>query len=487
MDIPLLAGTYVDANASLRVRHPVNVQPVPGAGSTNAGYMRPGEGVIPFGAGGPGVDRGGIVWEVDGLHYRVMGASLVTVDAAGVVAIVSGTALPGTLPVRLDFSFTLLGILVPYEVGVSGTGALYFWDGTNLTKVTDVNIPANLVDMVWVDSYWMVTDGAIAAVSNLTAPTTFNLLKYTGLNNPDMIRCTLKVNGQVQLVATNEIDPLQNVGGQFFPFSFVLPGVITKGVVGTRAACVFQSTIGGVIIGTVAFVGNGRNEAPSVYLGLNAQAIRIADAEVDELLMSYTPAQLSTIILEAIVYRGGQFLHVRLPDRTVVYDAIASSVAQQPVWHTLVTATDGYAQNRASFATLAYGVWVVGDPQSNALGVMSASDSSHWGMTNRWELNTPLLDNDGKSTNISQMELVILNGAVNATVDPTIALSWTEDGQNYSQRRFVKSGKVGDRRKRVIWFDLGVWREFRSYKIEGDSNSRVSARKLRAELQPLGV
>lgn len=479
MDIPILAGTYVDPNASLRVAHPVNMQPVPGAGSTNAGYMRPCEGVIPFGAGGPGIDRGGIVWEADGLHYRVMGTSLVTVDAAGVVAIVSATALPGTGPVRLDFSFTLLGVLAG--------GFLFFWDGTNLTKVTDVNVPANLIDMVWVDSYWMVTDGAIAAVSNIATPTTFSILKYTGLNNPDMIRATLKVNGQVQLVATNEIDPLQNVGGQFFPFSFVLPGVITKGVVGTRAACVFQSTIGGVIVGTVAFVGNGRNEAPSVYLGLNAQAIRIADAEVDELLLSYTPTQLSTIILEAIVYRGGQFLHVRLPDRTMVYDAIASAAAQQPLWHTLVTATAGFAQNRASFATLAYGVWVVGDPQSNALGVMSPSDSSHWGSMNRWELNTPLLDNDGKSSNITQMELVILNGTVNATVDPTIALSYTEDGENYSMRIFVKSGKVGDRRKRVVWFNLGVWREFRSYRIEGDSNSRVSARKLRAELQPLGV
>lgn len=478
MQIPILAGTYVDENASLRVAHPVNMQPVPGQGSTNDGYLRPCEGVTVFGAGGPGIDRGGIVWEVDGLHYRVMGTSLVTVDAAGVVAVVSATALPGTGPVRMDYSFTLLGILAG--------GFLFFWDGTNLTKVTDVNVPANLIDMVWVDSYWMVTDGAIAAVSNIAAPTTFSLLKYTGLNNPDTIRCLLKVNGQVQIVSTNEIDPLQNVGGQLFPFSFVLAGVITKGCVGLRAACVFQSTLGGVSVGTVAFVGNGRNEAASVYLGINGQAIRISDAEIDELLLSYTAAQLSTIILEAIVYRGGEFLHVRLPDRTVVYDAIASAAAQHPVWHTLVTTLVGFAQNRASFATLAYGVWVVGDPQSNALGVLSRSDSFHWGQAVRWEINTPLLDNDGKSTNISQMELSTLKGSVPEGVEPRVALSWTEDGQTWSQDRSVKSGKLGERKKRVVWFDLGEWREYRSYRIRGDSNSRLSARKLLAELQPLG-
>lgn len=478
MDIPIIAGTYVDANASLRVAQPVNMQPVPGQGSTNPGYMRPCEGIVAFGAGGPGIDRGGIVWEVDGLHYRVMGASLVTVSATGVVSVVSATALPGTGPVRLDFSFTLLGVLAG--------GFLFFWDGANLTKVTDVNVPASLIDMVWVDSYWMVTDGAIAAVSNIGAPTTFNLLKYTGLNNPDTIRCLLKVNGQVQIVSNNEIDPLQNVGGQLFPFSFVLPGVITKGTVGLRAACVFQSTLGGVIVGTVAFIGNGRNEAPSVYLGINAQAIRIADAEVDELLMSYTPAQLATVILEPMVHRGAQFLIIRLPDRAIVYDAIASAVAQSPVWHIRVTTLDGFAQYRASFATLAYGAWVVGDPLSNALGVLSTSDSSHWGQANRWELNTPLLDNDGKSANISEMELSTLKGAVPAGVEPRVSLSWTEDGVTWSQDRAVKSGKLGERKKRLVWFDLGEWREFRSYRIRGDSNSRLSARKLRAELQPLG-
>lgn len=487
MQIPILAGSSVDANATLRVALPVNMQPVPGQGSTNQGYLRPVEGVIPF-ATGEGIDRGGIVSGVDGLHYRVSGNSLITVSAAGVVAVVSANALPGTLPVRMDYSFTLLGILVPYQVGVSGTGALYFWDGTNLTKVTDANVPPNLVDMAWVDSYWMVTDGTETAVSEINAQTAFNPLQFTGSINPDTMECLLKANGQVQVCSKNQIYPLQNVGGASsqFPFSYVLAGLITKGPVATNAACVFASTIGGVIVDTVAFVGNGRKESPSVYLGLNAQAIRIATAEIDELLMSYTQAQLATIILEAIVYRGGQFLHVRLPDRTVVYDAIASAAAQEPVWHTRVTATVGFAQCRSSFATFAYGDWIVGDPQSSAIGKLSVSDSSHWGQPNRWEINTPLVDNDGKSSNISQMELVTLNGTVTAGIDPTVGLSYTEDGQTFSVERFVKSGKVGQLNKRLVWFDLGTWTNFRSWRTRGDSNSRLSARKLLAEIQPLG-
>ncbi len=475
MQIPFISGSAVDSDATLREALPVNMIPIPGQGSTNDGYLRPAEGVIPFGPGGPGVDRGGIVW--NGLHYRVSGTALITVDALG--AVVNLGTIGGTGPVRLDYSFDNLGILA--------NGLLYFWNGTVLTTVTDVNVPPNLIDMVWVDSYWMVTDGTIAAVSTLGAESTFNPLQFTGSINPDTMECLLKANGQVQVCSKNQIYQLQNVGGASsqFPFSYVLSSLVTKGVVATRAACVFQGNIGGVIVGTVAFVGSGRDEGLSVYLGLNAQAIRIATAEIDELLLSYTDAQLATIVLEPIIYRGGQFLHVRLPDRTLVYDAIASAAAQSPTWHVRVTALDGFAQCRASFATLAYGSWIVGDPQSGAIGKISVSDSSHWGMVNRWELATPLIESEGGSSNISQMELKTLNGTVTAGIDPTVSLSYSEDGRTWSVDRYVKSGKLGQRNVRLVWFDLGEWRNFRIYRIRGDSNSRLSARKLLAELQPL--
>ena len=463
MKIPILAGVYVDGDPVVRVAYPVNMIPVPAQDGIDDGFLRPAEGIQTF-ATGTGSDRGAIVW--NGTHYRVSGTSLITVSSAGVVATI-GT-IPGIDSVRMDFSFDHLGI--------AADGNLYLWDGTVFAQVTDPNI-GTVNDVVWVDGYWMVTDGADILVTELTNPFAVNPLKYDSTDSPDPVMCLLKVINEVNVVSRHMIDVFQDVGGTYFPFQRVQSAHMTKGAIGAKAACVLGNTI--------AFVGGGRNEAIGVYLGSNAQLVKISTREIDNLLLEYTEAQLAAVSLEPIVDRGSQFLYVHLPDRTMVYDATASEGTGVPVWCVLTSALAGFSQYRARNIVRANDSWVVGDPQSRAIGTWTVTTSQHWGADVRWEFSTPMLRGGGKAAIMHSIELVALTGVVTFGFNPMISTTYSVDGKTWSQDRSIRSGQAGDTTKRLVWWQQGLWRNWRIQKFHGDSSSRLSALQLEVQVEPL--
>jgi hypothetical protein len=470
--IPILAGNYVDGSPAVRVSYPVNMIPVPAQdGGIADGFLRPAEGIVAF-APGQGVDRGAIVPTATGLtnHYRVSGTKLISISTAGVVTVIGTIA--GTGLARMVHSFDRLGI--------AANGTLYYWNGTTLTSVSDPNA-GTVNDVVWIDGYWAVTDGTNVAVSELTDPDSFNATKYGGTDRPDPIQCLLKVQNELHVVSRSFIDVFQNVGGAGFPFQRVSSAVITKGAVGRRAACVFNNA--------VAFVGGGNSggtsESPGVWIGRNAQTVKISSREVDNLLLQYTTAQLATVHLEPIIDRGSEFLYVHLPDRTLVYDAAASAAAQSPIWCVLTTAIDGFSQYRAINIIRFNDQWIVGDPLSSSIGVWSTTVSTHWGSDVRWEFGTQMIRNEGRGAVIHELELVALTGVVASGTDPRISTSYSLDGKTWSQDKSIRSGKIGDTTKRLLWFQQGNWRNYRIQRFRGDSGSHLSALRMEAQIEGL--
>jgi hypothetical protein len=234
----------------------------------------------------------------------------------------------------------------------------------------------------------------------------------------------------------------------------------------------------------IAFVGNGKGEAPSVYLAANATTEKIATREIDQLLESYTLAQLSQILVESRVEKDHQLLYIHLPDKTLVFDGNASAQAGQAVWFVLVTTTVGFAQYRGRNAVYCYGKWICGDPQSSNLGTMVDNISSHWGLTVRWEFATTIVYNNSKGVVFHQLELVALTGSVQLGINPTIATSYSLDGQSYSQERFINVGTIGAR-KRLVWFQQGFMRNWRVQRFRGTSDAHIAATRLEAELEPM--
>lgn len=464
MQLPILNGIYADQGPDLRTSYPVNMQPVPKASGVSNGFLRPADGLIAQGTG-PGGDRGGINWR--GACYRVMGSSLVSVSANGSVASLGNVGNGGL--VTFDYSFDRLAI-------ASG-GRLYYWNGSTLTQVTDPDL-GTVLDVVWVDGYFMTTDGQFLVVTELSDPTQVNPLKYGSSEvDPDPVVALLKLRNEVYALNRHTIEVFDNVGGEFFPFQRIDGAQITKGVVGTHACCVYLETI--------AFLGGGRNEAPAIYLGANSSAQKISTQEIDEILLQFSESELSLVKLEARNDKNHQHLYVHLPDRTLVYDAAASAAVETQVWFVLTSSIAGFGQYRARNLVFAYDRWLAADPLSNTVGYMDDSVSTHWGDVVRWEFGTMIVYNDGNGALFHEMELVALPGRVAFGANPIISTSYSLDGMNWSQDREIRSGVRGATTRRLVWFQQGYMRNWRIQRFRGNSDAHIAFLRLEAQLEPL--
>ena len=466
MQIPILNGIFADSSPDLRTSYPVNLVPVPKDSGISKGFLRPGDGIVANGSG-PGIDRGGINWRNE--CYRVMGTKLVSIDRDGVVTTLGDVGGPTNEMVTMDYGFSRLAI-------ASG-GRLYYWDESSLVQVTDPDLGL-VLDVVWADGYYMTTDGSSLVVTELSDPTQVSPLKYGSSEvDPDPIVALLKLRNEIYALNRNTIEVFDNVGGEFFPFQRIEGAQIQKGVIGTFGCCVFFNGI--------AFLGSGRNEAPGIYIGVNATSQKLSTQEIDQILLGYTEAQLVTVKLEARNDKNHNHLYIHLPDRTIVYDATASQALQTPVWFTLTTSTIGFAQYRAKNMVWAYDKWLVGDTQSNAIGYLVDNISSHWAQIVRWEFGTLIVYNEGNGAIFNEMELVSLTGSVAIGVNPIISTSYSTDGQSWSQDRGIRVGTTGNSRKRLAWFQQGHMRNWRIQRFRGDTQAHLSFIRLEAQIEPL--
>jgi hypothetical protein len=202
--VPLLSGITADETAEFKTSYPVNLEIVAVDNKIAKAQFRMTAGATSF-ANGPGVDRGGIVW--NDAMFRVMGTKLVTVSATGVVTQLGDVG--GTGQVTFDYGFDRLGIR-------SGD-KLYYWNGIALAQVVDIDL-GPVLDLMWVDGYFMTTDGTSVIVTELSDPTSVLPLKYgSAEEDPDAVTGLIKVRNEPYILGRNTIQVLRNVGGNGFP------------------------------------------------------------------------------------------------------------------------------------------------------------------------------------------------------------------------------------------------------------------------------
>lgn len=462
--IPVLSGTYTDSDADFRSSYPVNLVPVPKDNGIAKGYLRPVDGIIKY-ADGPGLDRGGINWK--GTHYRAMGTKLVSVTPSGEVNILGD--IGGSGQVTFDYSFDKLAI--------ASSGSLFYYSPGDLRRVTDPDLGL-VLDMIWVDGYFMTTDGTSLVVTELNDPFAVNPLKYGSSEaDPDPVNGLLKIRGEVYAVNRHTIEIFDNIGGDLFPFQRIRGAQIQKGSLGTYCACEF--------VDGVAFLGSGRDEAPAIYIGANATATKISTREIDQILETYTEAQLALSVLEKRIDKGHQHLWVHLPDRTMVYDLAGSTAVQEPLWFYMTSAIDGFSAYSGRNLVWIFERWNVGDPTSTRLGYLDAGISTQYGDTVRWEFGTTIVYNEGNGAVFHELELICLTGRVASGINPTISTSYSVDGQVWSDEKFVAVGTIGNRLKRIAWRRQGIMRNWRIQRFKGNSDSHIAISRLEAQLEPM--
>lgn len=462
--IPVISGIYTDGDADFRSAYPVNLVPVPKGQGISNGYLRPADGIVLSGTG-PGAGRGGINWR--GILYRVMGTKLVSIAADGALTVLGDVGTGGQ--VTMDYSFDRLAI-------ASG-GRLYYWDEEDLVQVTDPDL-RTVLDVAWVDGYFMTTDGNSLIVTELNNPMAVDPLKYGSSEaDPDPVKGLLKIQNEIYAMNRHTIEVFDNVGGEGFPFARIEGAQIQKGVIGTSTAVAFETSI--------IFLGSGRNEAPAIYIGTNGGVTKISTREIDQILLEFPESQLATMVMEKRIDKAHQHIYLHLPDRTVVYDIAASQAMQQPVWFILVSGLEGFQRYLGRNMVWCYDKWLIEHPESSRHGFLTDEVSSHWGDKVRWEFGTSIVYNESHGAIFHQLELVCLTGRVVFGSSPTVSTSWSVDGQVWSQDRFISAGRFGERKKRLVWFQQGHMRNWRIQRFRGDSDAHISIARLEAELEPL--
>lgn len=467
MQVPILSGIYAATTADFRTSYPINLVPVPKDTGLSQGYLRTADGIELL-ATIDGVDRGGIVW--NGVLYRVCGSKLVSVSDVGVVTVLGDVGAGGQC--SFDYSFDRLA--------VSSGGRLYYWDTANLVQVTDLDLGV-VLDHLWIDGYHATTDGEFIVVTELNNPVLVNPLKYGSSEyDPDPVLGLLKVAGELVALNRHSIEFFSNAGGALFPFQRIDGALITKGVVGTHAKCRYAQAF--------AFVGGGRNEPISVYLGGNGTAQKIATREIETLLNQYSESELSQIIVESVEREAHQHLYIHLPNETLVFDAAGSSAAQQPVWFILRSGAAMDAPYRAVNFVYAYGQWIVGDKTESKLGRMTDVTFAQYDQVTGWQFDTALVYNEGRGAIIKGVELVGTVGRAVLGVQPVVFCSYTKDGLTWSQERARSSGFRGDYGHRITWARYGVrFGHWLGMRFRGVGVTTLAIPRLEVDLEPLNA
>ena len=355
-----------------------------------------------------------------------MGTSLIKVLEAGNHIVLGDVG--GSGHVILDYGPDYLGIL--------SSNNLYLYNEStgSFAQITDSDL-GKVIDFIWIDGYYMATDGLNIIVTELANPFSVDSLKYGSSEaDPDPIKALLKVRNEAYALNRNTIEVFDNIGGNGFPFQRIEGAQIEKGTIGTNACCVFTERI--------AFVGSGFNEAPSIYLGFSGQTVPIATREIDIILKSYTTEQLSEVVCEARVNEGHNHLWVRLPDQTLVYDATASVVQGEPVWFVLTSSITGLGQYRAKNLVWCYDKWLVGDTKSSNIGYLVSDISDQYGEEVGWEFGTMITYNSGNGAIFNELELVCLSGRVKLGVEPTIYTQYSLDGETWSMPKVKETNEL---------------------------------------------
>lgn len=466
MQIPILNGIYTNEQSDFRTSYPRNMVPVPKQNGISTGYLRPADGIVLDGTG-PGVDRGGIEW--NGSCYRVMGTKLVRINANGSNDVLGDVG--GSGQVTLDYSFDRLAI--------ASSGKLWYWNGSTLTQVTDTDL-GDVLDFCWVDGYFLTTDGTSLIVTELTDPTSVNPLKYGSSEaDPDSVVAILKLRNEVYALNQHTIEVFQNVGGSLFPFQRVPGAQMQRGCLGAFSCAVFLENI--------AWLGNGRNEQPAVWIGNNGQTAKISTREIEQIINSYTSEQLAGVVMETRVADGHQFLYLHLPDQTLVYDGTGSQAVGEPVWFVLTSGAAYPGRYLAKNFVWCYGKWLCGDPSSGRYGHLTNAISSHWGELNSWEFGTTIVYNEGRGAVFHEIELVCLTGRVELGASPVISTAYSLDGETWSQERSRPAGRQGERIKRIAWLQQGFMRHWRVQRFKGTSDSHISVARLEARVEGMNV
>lgn len=442
---------------------------------------------------------------------------------------------------RMDYSWDNLII--------STNNHLYYYNADDgLREVTDQSV-GDVKDAIFVDGYTMFTDGEFMVVTELNDPMAINPLKYGSSEaDPDPIIQLHRVRGEVYALNRYTIEVFQNVGGDNYPFQRVDGALCMKGVYNHGASTtvgeqlVFVGSGKGEALGFYAY-NNGIAQKLSTndidrWLDDHKNAPFHVESRVfsgHKFVYIHAQEQERTIVRDK--YHDN--IIEKVPAGTVVIDIAASEEMQRPVWIELTSqkpldkeedlsffrvGTLDKVERHApymfyNFAEFA-GKWIAAQREEYssytgaAFFVMNEDDPrivTHEGILEHtfrmqyrdvwWEFSTPMIYLGGNGAIVNSLELIGIVGRAGEDeeyifgynefehsllfLDRKVYTQYSKDGMTWSEPRFVEFDVPGFSRKRIVFFNNGMIRNWRIQRFFGNSNVRITINSLNADLEQL--
>lgn len=385
-------------------------------------------GIDEFATVGTGPLRGGRV--VNGVPYVVSGTSLYRVEVDGAATELG--AVPGSDFVSIAGDGT--------HVGVLSNQKLYVWNGTSLSQVS--TFPGgDWLD--WVSTYFVTGKDGQIYVSASNDPTVWNALDFISAEaSPDDIVGGIVEKGEL---FAGGLDTVQSfyVSDSDVPLDRVPEGVAEIGLLSRFG---FAKIDNSVFFPARDFTVRRLDGYAPVVISTPAISQAIEDLTDDE------KAQLRGLCWSE---SGHNFYALSCAAWTYVYDA-----STQLWWQ---RKSHGLESWRGLFALSAYNKILVGDRESNKVGVLSPNVYTEWGEPMTMLGTCHAMDPDYLATFVPELELVFDRGAGTGTgqgANPMVMMRQSFDGgKTWTTERLRGMGKAGEYGARATWSRMGRARD----------------------------
>ena len=389
-------------------------------------------GVANWTTAGSGANRGAKI--IRGVLYVVQGSRLLSVDRNGLTTDLG--EVPGSAHVFIEGDENNVMVVDPV------TQAGYYWNGTITQLITDDDWPG-AVWLGYLDGYFIIIapdTGQFYITANRN-PASVNSLDFASAERyPDNLVTGIVDHGELVLFGTESGGVFYDSGDSDFP--------ITKAPSGDfEVGC--KAKYGPAKLGnTVYFSGSDGK----VYK-LNGYAFQVISTPVVEQAIE----RATDKDFRGLTWNepGHAFYALTSTDFNFVYDISTD------LWHE--RESHGHTAWRWSSVVRAYDKWIVGDTQSNALGVLSADTFAEFGEVLSTECTSPSVSNDNELIKHSRVELVFEQGVGIATgqgEDPQVMLQFSDDGgRTWSNEKWRSLGRQGEFKRRALWWRCGVSRD----------------------------
>jgi hypothetical protein len=460
--VPLASGFYLSDSLPLAAQECKNLYPArpltTGASNNEAIFYT--TGLKRFSTLGSSANRGMYVY--NGFLYVVNGTSLYKLKTDGTFDIL-GT-IEGTSDVFISDNSVVLCITVP-------RGKSYFVDSDIVEEITDTTFLGygSVTSNTYKDGFFVFsTDSEIFVSSAYTENSgkNFNALDFaTAEVKSDKNTVVKNIKNELYIIGGYSTEVMQNAGITGFPFVRINGAMSNFGSFSPFSVKQFDNNY--------AFVGSENGDEMSVFVGLPGTARKISTPAIDNIIQSYTKTQIQDITSWVYSQRGGIFYGINLPDRTLVYDAMASSQFQRPMWHERKTgSTRLRAENICEFNGKLY----CGDNVDGRIGELTGY--SEYGEAVERVVSGPYLQNEGRNLYISEVEIEMESGVGNPAGEsddnPVVVLSYSDDGgRTFTEFGSTAIGHATDYTRRQLFRRLGRCEHTRIFKFTTNNTNKI--------------